>query len=566
MRLVRAVLMLSLLPVTLSAQRVAVIDAEAKALVLAELSTGKVEKQLKLQDPPTRLIQTPDGSKLVVLSRGTGKKSFIDEFLPTTRGSVTVVDAKSLAIIGRVEGGFGEPGDFSITPDSAKAFITFSGATKANKPASLYAIDLGQAKEAGRVEWTRACGGYPNPRCGLAISSDRKSAAVFFHGKAKDTNPTLMKFVDLETVKESGSISLVARTEPPVILPDGDTFYLLDNPLGRSGTLHAISFSKRAVINKATVGGFARIAAADPARNLIYVTSQTQAKGVRGHNGQLQAFREGEEVANIKTIDYPTSAALTADGKRLYVMSETAIGAVDTTAFKSNDIDTKIVYQHHMMLSPDGKRAYFYLAREEAYCCGIGTFDLVENKPLKTVSLGSTGSRILQALEAVAASVDSYKTSKAQAKKSGKSSFTYTVYKPEVAEAASGMMYLHEGTLWAIDPQGGGVGAIDAENGAVRKNLQTRVAGHTITPFGAKHVLVVGEKGVAVIDAEKLAISDEWILRSDENIIVHDVGRSANDRSAVVVTATGARGISRDGKLQPMIEGTKDVVDWAYME
>lgn len=566
MRFVRLLVIISLAPVAGWSQRVALIDAATQSLLVSDLKTGKVEKKVALADPPTRLAVTPDGTKFVVLSRGKGKSSFIDEFVPTSKGSVTVVDAKSLEIIGRVETGWGEPGDFSITPDSGRLYASSSGG-KGGKGASLHLIDLNKGSEIGSVAWTRPCGGYPDPRCGFAVSPDGKSGAIFFHGTARAHNPTIMKFVDLDSMKESASVQLAARTEAPVILPGGDTFFLLDNPMAREGTLYAISFSKKEVAGKFKVGGSAKIAAADGKRNLVYVIGQTMAKGIKHHNGRLQAFRDAEQVADIKTIDYPTAAKLTPDGKRLYVISSWQLADVDTEAFKSNDIETKIQMQHDLLLSNDGRRAFLYQAMAETYCCGVGTFDLTENKSVKVVDLRSKGSRFLEALEAVAASVESYQSNKAAAKKSGKSSFTYSIYQPEVAKAEIGMMHLREDgkTLWAIDPQTGGISAIDTETGEIRKRLAPKVGTHSITPLGGNHFAAVGERGVVIVDASTDTIVDEWALSGNEKIVIHDVGRSAGLGSAVVLSAAGARGIGPDGKLQPMIEGTKNVVDYLFL-
>ena len=96
MRTCRLFLAIAFLPAIGFAQRVAIIDSSTQMFSVADLETGKVESELKLADPPTRLALSPDKTKFVVISRGTGKKSFIDEFLPTTKGSVTVIDAKTL--------------------------------------------------------------------------------------------------------------------------------------------------------------------------------------------------------------------------------------------------------------------------------------------------------------------------------------------------------------------------------------------------------------------------------------------------------------------------------------
>ena len=567
MRTCRLFLVVAFLPVITLAQRVALIDSSTQMFSVADLETGKVEKEVKLTDPPTRLALSPDKTKFVVISRGTGKKSFIDEFLPTTRGSVTVIDASTFEVLGRAETGFGEPGDYAFSRDSKRIYITSSGALKNKTGASVHAVDLTSAKKLGEVAWARACGGYPDPRCGMAVSSDGKSAALFFHGRAKQDNPTMMKFVDLETIKESRSIDLVARTEPPVILQGQDTFYLLDNPLSKPGTIHAVSFSKQELIGKLTVGGNAKIAAADPEKNLIVVTGQTTAKGVRGHNGQLQAFRGVEEIANTKTVDYPIGGHLTRDGRKFIALSDQQIGIVDTESWKSEDLDSGIS-AHHAMLSEDESKYIIYVAREEAFCCGVGLFDIEAKKTIKVVPLSSTADRLATALSAIAASAESYSTAKADAKKSGKSSFTYSLYQPKYARARTGTMYVtvDNAAVWAIDLQYGGIWNIDLATGTVGKTLKPKIGASAIIPLAGDVFLTSGDTGINVVSVSTKEILADWKPEYKEPPMINEVVRNEALTSAVVLSKNGARGVTAKGALQPVIERSKNVVDCVYLE
>lgn len=567
MRTRRLLLAIALLPTISFAQRVAIIDSSTQMFSVADLETGKIENEVKLPDPPTRLALSPDKRKFVVMSRGTGKMSFIDEFLPTTKGSVTVIDAETLAVLGRAETGMGEPGDYAFSRDSNLIYVTSSGAAKNKTGASVHAVDLTSAKKVGEVRWTRACGGYPDPRCGMAVSNDGKSAALFFHGRAKKDNPTMMKFVDLETMKESKSIELVARTEPPVILQGQDIFYLLDNPLSKNGTIHAISFSKQELLGKLTVGGNAKIAAADPQDNMIVVVSQTNAKGIRGHNGQLQAFRGVEEIGNTKTVDYPIGGHLTRDGRRFIVLSESKIGIVDTESWKSEDLETGF-YAHHAILSADESKYIIYVARKDAFCCGVGLFDVNEKKTIKLVPLSSKADRILTALSAIAASAESFSVAKAEAKESGRSTFTYSVYEPKYAKARAGTMYVtgDDASVWAIDLQFGGIWNIDLATGNVEKTLQPEIGASTIIPLAGDVFVTSGDTGINVVNASTKEILGDWRPDHKETPVINDVGRSEALTSAIVISTNGARGVASNGTLLPVIDRSKNVVDYVYLD
>lgn len=561
-------LSLSLTAMPLLAQRVAIIDQQTRTLAISDLASGKIELQVKLADPPTRLLLTPDKSKYVVLSRGDGKLSWIDEFLPTTKGSVSVVDAKSFALIGRAELGWGETGDAIITADSKRLYVLSPGVPKQGRVASLYAVDLTKPEVTGSVAWLRPVGGYPDPTGGFAVSADEKAGVVFFTGAPRAKQPTMMKFVDLTTMKESNSVNIDARTEKPVAMPGGDTFYLLDPPTMRAGTLYGVSFSKQALVGKWPIGINARIGAIDPEKDLLYVISQTDAKGARGANGQLQVLRGAEQLADVKIGDYPSRARLSPDRRTLYVISETLLTTIPTDTLKPSIVKTGVAYMHDLALSSDGSRAYFFLAREEAYCCGLATWDVAGGKKVKEVTLGSTGARFAQALAAVAASVGSYQSSKAAAKAAGHSSFYYSIYQPQVATAGRGVMHVRPDgkSVYALDPQTGYLTQVDTTSGEIMKNISLKGLAYEIVPLGrSATLLTVGEKGVGIIDAETQTVRDEWILGGGEKIKVTGAGVSPDGNAAILLSNAGARGVAADGRLLPVIEGTKHVVDYLFI-
>jgi hypothetical protein len=316
------------------------------------------------------------------------------------------------------------------------------------------------------------------------------------------------------------------------------------------------------------VGINAKIGALDPDSGLLYVISQTAGKGVRGANGQLQVFRDAEMTADVKVGDYPRAARFSSDRKTLFLISETQLTTLPTSSFQVASITKTVPYMHDMAVSPDGARAYFFLAREDAYCCGVTTWDLAQAKIIKSATLGSKGARFAQALLALADSVSSYQTNKAAAKAAGDSSFYYSTYTPKVASAGRGVLHVRRdgSSVYALDPHTGYLTHIDPASGEVVKNIPLKGSAYEIVPVGeSKTLLTVGEKGVGVIDIEKDAMTEEWLLGEGEKIKVLGVGMSPDGRTAIVLSNAGSRGISNQARLLPLIEGSKRIVDYLFL-
>ena len=133
-----------------------VLDSEARSLVALELPSGKRVGTLALAGSPGFLLQSPDASRLVVLDRGPGEDKGERGYKATGRSSATVVDSGTLAVVGRVELGFGvTPGRAFFSPDSGRLALLCPGYEAKNPAESLarelVSIDLAAGREAGRL-------------------------------------------------------------------------------------------------------------------------------------------------------------------------------------------------------------------------------------------------------------------------------------------------------------------------------------------------------------------------------------------------------------------------------
>ncbi len=549
------------------ASRVAILDAASKSVAIADLRTGAVETSVKLADPPTRLLATPDGKTLVVLSRGAGKLTWIGEFRPTTKGSATILDARSLEVLGRVELGWGEVGDSMISADSRRLWILSPGIeAKApdGKNAELFAVDLETRKSAGSTPFPRACGGYPDPTGGFAIAPDGKSGVVYFEGYPRAKRPTEMRFVDLETMKAGPLVAIEAKTKAPVGVAGSDVLYLLDPPAFRTGKIYAVSLASKSLAGTFDVGSGALIAAADEQRGLVLVLSQTQGKGVPGANGQLQVLRGAEMIADTKVTDWPVQARFSPDRKAVWIVSEGAAVRVPLDTLEPAPVFKTERFASDLYLPPAGNNAYFFIAKADTYCCAVSTWNLEKQEKVKQVAIGSTGAKVAAALGALAASAASYSSSKSAAKSSGASSFYYTMYTPRIAKAGRGMIHIGDSSVYALDPQTSYVAIIDPASGE-KVGLQIPVAGgaQELVPLHDGSLLAVrGLGGVSVISTASGEKSDEWVLEGKDSIV--RAIETGEDGLAIVLTNRGVRAIDRDGKLTPLVKGVGDGVDFLF--
>src|SRR5438132_2234302 len=83
-------------------RKAVVLDSESKSVAVVDVASGSVGERVTLSDMPQRMILSPDGKRIAVLSRGEGTTSFwTSHFNPTSTSSGTVIEHSTVKSIPR---------------------------------------------------------------------------------------------------------------------------------------------------------------------------------------------------------------------------------------------------------------------------------------------------------------------------------------------------------------------------------------------------------------------------------------------------------------------------------
>jgi DNA-binding beta-propeller fold protein YncE len=506
--------------------KAAVIDAQTKMLVVVDLATGGTVGRVELPDPPTDLLVTPDGARLLVLSRGAGSETFwAASFRPKSRSSLVVVDAKTLEIIGRSELGW-SLSDASLVAEGARLAVLSPGVTgkpTEMKPAEVFLLDARNGAVVGRHELDR-------PADGFAVAPDQKHGIVYFEGAPRAKRPTELVILDLAAMKEAGRVSIDAKTQKPVVVEGSDHVYLLDPPIMRPGTLYIVSIADRSLAASVPTGRSAYTVGVDPNRNLLLVTSEVNA-GDKKNFGQLQVVSGGKVERTLPVPRVVDRMRFSHDGR-----SGWFIGGNQAYSVRLDDMTVESAiatpgYSTEIAFSPDGRRAVVY-DRGDDFCCRMNVLDLESRQRLTAFMTGSKGLRVAQALAAVAATASSYQAGKSAAEAKGKSSFYYTVYAPRTGKAARGPL--------AVSPDGKFGYALDTQTGYVtvaRLSDGERVGNVSIPLNGKELVLVPDARLLAAVADESVVMID---TTTNEKV---DEVKLAGEIRDFVLSPSGSRAV-----------------------
>lgn len=539
-----------------ASSRLAIADSEGKAVSIVDVDSGKLVGSVSLADAPDKVFATPDGKRVVAVSRGAGKTTWIGEFRPKVKASATIVDLQSMKAGQRIELGW-DATDAQITPNGKTLVILSPGVDAKppeNKSASLYAIDLTSGNVIGSVNFDR-------PANGAVVTGDQKQAVVYFEGAPRQKRPTVLRFVDLGTMEASGDVSIEAKTVGPAAFEGHDFIYLLDPPLGRAGTLHVVSASQRKLAGSHPVGQQALIGAFDEESGRLYVLSQSTTRGTRGFNGEMYVFRNGAPETVKKMVDYPARMVFTPD-RKLALVAGSDLNVIPLDKLEPEPT-VKGGPAYEMYVSPDQKRAYLYYWSEQQ-CCSVGVYDLPTRTLMKSYLIGSKGARFGQALLALAATAGSYSSGRSAAGSSGSSSFYYTVYTPKIRTAGRGMMILRpDGKFaYALDPQTNYVTVIDSESGERLQGIKVGGGSRELVALkDASTIAVIGAKGVTFVDTSANAEGGKHEftgeLRGFESAAGGTRGVALADGKVLVVDGSG--------KLVGDVTTVKKPADWLFL-
>jgi hypothetical protein len=380
--------------------RAYVLDPGGHALLALELPSGKHVGSLALSGTPSALLQSPDGSRLVVLDRGPGEDKREHGYKATGKSSATIVDPVELKSLARVELGSGvEPGAAYFSPDGQRLTVLCPGYESKSpaeaQPRELVNLDLAVGKETGRL----ALDAGANP---IVASQDGRTLPVIQGLPRGDKYPypkSRLFVVDLagptlRTTLETGGWN--------GLYTDGAHFYLLergkpdkDAQKNRDGTLQVASLADGALAPSLGAGRAPLGLYQDEVGKQVFVPSEGPAAA---SEGELRVFRGGSLAATLKVAARPKLLVRQADS--VFVVGERAVTLVDPAALQ---VTANIALAHggdslvgegdeptELKVSPDGKRAciHYGLAHK------VAVLDLEAKQAIGSTKTGSGGKKL----------------------------------------------------------------------------------------------------------------------------------------------------------------------------
>lgn len=483
------------------AERLAI--AGTTGVDIIDTASGKSLASVAIAGGATQVLATPDGSRLIAVSRGPGAPNWYGQFKPTAKASVAVIDAASMTVVKQSEIGW-DATDPQISADGKTAVILSPGA--ATKPfSSIHVVDLATGDIVAKQDFTRRAAG--------ALLAGAGHVAVYFEGVPKNGLPTLLRFLALPSLEAADEISIAEKTRAPAAFENHDLIYLLEQSGFRPATLYAVSITGRKLVASHEVGQIASIGGFDPATSRLYVLSQSTTRGKRGFNGRVDIFRNGEPEHALKTTDIPTKMTFTPDRKQALIHSSTDTSVLDIATMHQDEKPVRYVaVPYSIAFTPDQKRAVLYMASSEA-CCSAILFDVENRKHIKHIGVGGAGIRIAEALLAVAATGASYANAYSAAKSTGASSFHYSVYTPSVARVGRGPMVMDAAGqyAYAVDSKTSRLTTIDIAAGdRIKKDVDIKNGALELVALNDGAILaVLGEKALTFVDASKREVIAE---------------------------------------------------------
>ncbi|HTL44613.1 MAG TPA: hypothetical protein VL262_09755 [Vicinamibacterales bacterium] len=545
--------------------RVFVLDQGAPSVTAVDLQSGKVLQTAALEGSPSVLLRTHDGKRLLVLDHGTGKDAGDAGFQAKTKSSLTILDAAKLTPQARIELGAGLEDSVMLSDRGDRLAVICPGYVgkrpEENLPREVVVVDLAAGQVSGRVPLAR-------PAAAFFATPDGKTAVVLAQrGKPKQTPlpAAELQVIDLQTAKSVATLTFEGDPRDPVLSPDGKYVYLLDrgDPSGNpekniNGRLHVVSLESRKVENAYDVGSKPRGLVLDEAgQQLLLVSDGAPVKGQKNRPGELRAIRGARIIGPVATVPSPEYIRSTADGKRLFVVSWSAI-----TTLNSRDLSQVAEMREHYLgqefaLSPDGRRA-FAIAQQNLY-----TYDLENGTQLDKVVTGRMGSRIFAAVTAAADTANSKADARRDAERKGQTYYTYTEY--SVRDPNQSIAVRPDSkAVYVVNRQTSDVTIIDAETGHIIEKVGADGSAVHFMP-GAGIALVMDDGAVHAVDLTTNKKLDDLAKGSSYSFSSPQI--SADGKHAVINAAAGvllvdATGGPATARVLPFKHVVDMEIDW----
>ncbi len=383
------------------ASKAYVLDSGARSLVALELPSGKRLGVLALAGAPVAMLQSPDGTRLVVLDRGPGEDKDERGYKATGKSIATVVDPATLTVVGRVELGAGlATGRSYWSSDSRRLTLSCPG-YEAKNPAEaqireLVNVDVSTGREAGRL--TLEPGSVP-----IAAGKDGQSLALIqgLPRTEKFPYPQSRVFVvDLAFPSVRAKIDTGTWNS---LYADGTHFYLLDegkadkNPQkNRNGTVQVASLERGVLAGSLDAGRGPRGLYQDESGGQVFIPSEGPPGATEG---ELRVIRGDQLVATLKVAAKPK--LLVRERDVVYVVGEKAVTLVDPIALQvtatiplargSEGLVDDGDQPTELKVSPDGKRAFAHYGLQHK----VATLDLEAKQAVGSAKTGRGGKKFL---------------------------------------------------------------------------------------------------------------------------------------------------------------------------
>jgi len=491
-----------------------VLDSAAQTVTAMDVASGRTLQTARVEGAPTMLLRSADGRRLLALDRGEGSDFGDDGFRAQTKSAVTIIDGRTLAVQARVELGTGlEPG--VMLSDSGGTLSVVCPGYRSKKagearPRELVTVDLAAGKVLSRIELTR-----PSPEY-LSTADGRTVIVLSPRETGKAPLPAELRFIDAIAGTVTATVPLEGDPRGPVLAPDAQVLYLLDrgkpnnNPdKNQDGRVHVVSLVSRAV-TVADAGSNPRGFVLDEdRRQLLLVSDGTPVKGPanRDRGGELRVIREGAVGAPLAVVRSPERVMASADGRSLYVVSPFGLTRLNLPGPTPSPPVAIGFGLGDTAVSDDGRRAW--VTFNEYFT----TFDIEKGVRVNEVKTGRTGTKMLLGLSAGLQTEASRLNASNEARKQGRSYYTYTEY--TVKTARNTIAIRPDGKeIYALNSQTSDVTIIEAESGRIVEKVAA--GGFTVLFMPSlAAALIPSSSTVHVIDLASHAKLPDLVAESD---------------------------------------------------
>lgn len=546
--------------------KVFVLDQGAPAVTALDLN-GTVLKTAPLQGTPSILLRTPDRHIVLVLDRGTGRDAGDAGFQAKTRSSVTILDAETLATRARVELGAGlETTTMLNTAGDRLAVICPGYASRRpeeNMPRELITVNLKSGQVTGRLPLARPASaffGTPDGATAIVLSMRDKP-------KQTPSLPAELQVIDLATPKSVATLTLDGDPRNPVLSADGKFVYLLDrgNPSGNpdknvNGRVHVVSVAAGKVETVHDAGSKPRgLVLDDAGQQLLVLSDRAPKKGDTDTDraGELRALRGARLIGPVATLPGAEFLRATADGKRIFVVGRAGIAGHSLQDLSPLSEMRKGVVTVQFAITPDGRRAL------SVWQQNLYTYDLENGKEMEKITTGRMSARILAALDASTATLNSQTEAKREALRKGKSHYYYTEYNVRDPNETIAVRPDSQ-AVYVLNRQTSDVTVVDANTGRVLEKVATDGSAVHFLP-GAGIALVIDGSAVHAIDLATHKKLDDLATGSGYYFSNPDFSRDGKSAvingSAGVLLINGATG-KANSKIVPFKRVVDIEVDW----